>query len=58
MARHLCYLALFPFWCLDDKGGEDSYLSLYRFYSSVWLCGMCDGCIMDKKAFYVWLVKL
>jgi hypothetical protein len=24
-------LALFPFWCLDDKGGEESYLYLYHF---------------------------
>jgi hypothetical protein len=29
-------LGLFPFWCLDDKGREDSYL--YRFFILV-----CNG---------------
>jgi hypothetical protein len=35
-------LGLFPFWCLDDKGGEDSYL--YHFFILV-----CNGqvvCVM------------
>jgi hypothetical protein len=34
-------LGLFPFWCLDDKGGEDSYL--YHFFILV-----CNG------HWYVW----
>jgi hypothetical protein len=46
-------LALFPFWCLDDKGGEESYLSLYRFHSSVWLMVV----LWTRKPFYAWLVK-
>jgi hypothetical protein len=26
MCSWLHFIALFPFWCLDDKGGEESYL--------------------------------
>jgi hypothetical protein len=26
MSSQLHFIALFPFWCLDDKGGEESYL--------------------------------
>jgi hypothetical protein len=30
-------LSLFPFWCLDANGGEDSYL--YHFFTSF----VCNG---------------
>jgi hypothetical protein len=31
MAQRLCSWPFSLFWCLDDKGGEESYLSLYCF---------------------------
>jgi hypothetical protein len=49
--------ALFPFWCLDDKGGEESYL--YPSFSFLVCNGLSctyGGSIMDKY-FYMWLVK-
>jgi hypothetical protein len=42
----LCFIALFPFCCLDDKGGRRE-LSLLAFFFLVWLviwimiCFMC-----------------
>jgi hypothetical protein len=31
-------LSLFPFWCLDAKGGEDSYLYLSFFIVFLSVC--------------------
>jgi hypothetical protein len=52
------FLALFPFWCLNVKGEKRVIFIYIVFHSSLWSCGMCDGCIMDKETFYMWLVKL
>jgi hypothetical protein len=48
-AMHLRFAALFPFWCLDDKG-EKRVISISVFSSVV--------CNMDKDLLYVWLVIL
>jgi hypothetical protein len=26
LSHQLHFIAIFPFWCLDDKGGEECYL--------------------------------
>jgi hypothetical protein len=65
-------LALFPFWCLDDKGGEESYLSLLFF---ILVCGrwlyyeqenlLCVSCntlmvvnliTLIMLSIYVWMI--
>jgi hypothetical protein len=40
-------LGLFPFWCLDDKGGEDSYL--YHFFILV-----CNGQVV-RVVVVIWI---
>jgi hypothetical protein len=52
--------SLFPFWCLDDKGGEDS--NPYHFYCLSFQCVMdlssMRGGHGGQEPIYVWLVKL
>jgi hypothetical protein len=50
MSSQLHFIALFPFWYLDDKGGEECYLySYFSFYVA---------CNMDKNLLNMWLVIL
>jgi hypothetical protein len=49
-SSRLHFIALFPFWCLDDKG-EKRVFSISVFHSSV-------AYNMDKNLLNVWLVIL
>jgi hypothetical protein len=48
--------SLFPFWCLDDKAGEDSYP--YHFF---FLCVVVLSCVSGghdgQDLFNIWLIK-
>jgi hypothetical protein len=47
-SSRLLFIAIFPFWCLDDKGGEECSLDeCFSFYVA---------CNMDKNLFNMWLV--
>jgi hypothetical protein len=50
MSSWLHFIVLFPFWCLDDKGGEECYL--ISVFHSTWLI------IWIKKLLNMWLVIL
>jgi hypothetical protein len=43
-SSQLHFIAFSPFWCLDDKGGEECF----SFYVA---------CNMDKNLLNMWLVK-
>jgi hypothetical protein len=51
MSSQLHFIALFPFWCLDDKWGGGRVISISVFYSNV-------ACNIDKNLLNMWLVIL